>query len=51
MKYPDGVTHVMCSKVQGDTLEFDPYRARYWDSVATRGLFYWNPHTIPDKKH
>ncbi len=37
--------------VQGDTLDFDPYRARYCDIVETRGFFYWNPHAILGWKH
>ncbi len=37
--------------VQGDTLDFDPYLTRYCHIVETRGLFYWNPHAIPDNKH
>ncbi len=36
--------------LQGDTLEFDPYLARDGHIVETRGLFYGNPHAIPDKK-
>ncbi len=37
--------------VQGDTLDFDPYLARYCDIVETRGLFYWNPHATLGWKH
>ncbi len=37
--------------LQGDTLDFDPYLARYYDIVETRGLFYWNPHAILGWKH
>ncbi len=37
--------------VQGDMLDFDPNLARYCHLVVTRGLFYWNPHAILDKKH
>ncbi len=37
--------------LQGDMLDFDTYPARYCQTVETRGLLYWNPHAILDKKN
>ncbi len=38
--------YVYRNVLQVDTLDFDPYLARYCDIVETRVLFYWNPHAI-----